>query len=326
MNAGNIIGQSSLISKMERILAGGRIVHAYLFTGPAGIGKKTMSKLLAQALICKGPGDKPCNSCSTCHQFVSGNHPDVIWIRRQEDKTGITVDQIRSMQSAVKAKPYQAGRRICFIENAHLMTEQAQNALLKTLEEPPSNTLFFLLAENTSTLLPTIVSRCQVFRVGSLSREDVTAILLNHLSVSKEEAATYAALSQGNPGKALSLAGDEVFRGCREKLINGLAQLGSLKALELYGLFDEYRERADELLEIMEVWFRDLLVFRETRDEELVVNLDKVPQIVRQINNLTGRDLKKVLEQLNYCRKLLKSNCNYQLTIENMLLSYQGGA
>jgi len=326
MNAGNIIGQSSLISKMERILAGGRIVHAYLFTGPAGIGKKTMSKLLAQALICKGPGDKPCNSCSTCHQFVSGNHPDVIWIRRQEDKTGITVDQIRSMQSAVKAKPYQAGRRICFIENAHLMTEQAQNALLKTLEEPPSNTLFFLLAENTSTLLPTIVSRCQVFRVGSLSREDVTAILLNHLSVSKEEAATYAALSQGNPGKALSLAGDEVFRGCREKLINGLAQLGSLKALELYGLFDEYRERADELLEIMEVWFRDLLVFRETRDEELVVNLDKVPQIVRQSNNLTGRDLKMMLEQVNYCRKLLKSNCNYQLTIENMLLSYQGGA
>ncbi|HHY81765.1 MAG TPA: DNA polymerase III subunit delta' [Clostridiales bacterium] len=322
MNANNILGQSSLISKMERILAGGRIVHAYLFTGPAGIGKKTMSNLLAQALICNEPGDKPCNRCSTCRQFLSGNHPDVIWIRRPEDKTGIIVDQIRSMQAIIKVKPYQAGKRICFIENAHLMTEQAQNALLKTLEEPPSYTVFFLLSDNTSTLLPTIVSRCQVFRVGSLSRETIKDILNQRLGISFEEAGTYAALSQGNPGKAISLAGDEVFRSCREKLINSLSQAGSLKILDIYGLFDENKEHIDELLDILEAWFRDLLIYRETKDASLVVNLDKMPQIVRQSSNFTSWELKKMLENVAFSRKVLKSNCNYQLTIENMLLSF----
>ncbi|HHU48100.1 MAG: DNA polymerase III subunit delta' [Caldicoprobacterales bacterium] len=326
MNTSNIIGQSPLIASMERILASGRIVHAYLFTGPAGAGKKTMSSLFAQALLCTNIEDKPCYTCRTCRQFASGNHPDVFWVRRQEDKTAIVVDQIRDLQAAIKVKTYQAGKRICFIENAHLLTQQAQNALLKTLEEPPPDTLFLLLAENTSALLPTILSRCQVFRIGSLSGEDIIEILSSRLSVKKEDAAVIAALSQGNPGKALALAEDETFQSCRKILIEGLSQAGSVRILDLYGVFADNRDRVEDLFNILQLWIRDLLIFKETGKWKLIINLDQTALLRMQVSHFTSAALKDMIEKVEESRTMLKRNSNYQITIENMLLSFQGGA
>jgi DNA polymerase-3 subunit delta' len=326
MNTTNIIGQSLLVGKMDQILAGGRVVHAYLFTGLAGAGKKTLSSLFAQALICEGQGDKPCNVCRTCRQYLAGSHPDVLWVRKPEDKTGIGVDQIRDMQAEIKVKPYQAGRRICFIETAHLMTDQAQNALLKTLEEPPPHTLIFLLADNTNALLPTILSRCQAFRISSISREDTAKILAGRLAMSQEEAMTYAALSQGIPGKALTLASDERFRDNRERLTAGMSLVGSPKILELYSAFKDNRGSADDLLDILVLWLRDLLILKETGNREMVVNLDKLSLLNKQIPAFTSRELQDMIEKIEESRRILKSNGNYQLTIENMLLNFQGGA
>jgi DNA polymerase-3 subunit delta' len=329
MNTTNIIGQSLLVGKMEQILTGGRIVHAYLFTGPAGSGKKTLSSLFAQALICEGQGDKPCNTCRTCRQFLAGSHPDVLWIRKPEDKTGIGVEQIRDMQTEIKVKPFQAGRRVCFIENAHLMTEQAQNALLKTLEEPPPFTLLILLADNSNALLPTILSRCQAFRVGCMAREEVARILISRLSLSHEEAMTYAALSQGIPGRALTLASDEGFRENRDRLTAGvnLAAGGApYRILELYGAFKDNKANADDLLDILALWFRDLLILKETGNKSLVINQDKISWLQKQLSSFTSRELKDMIENIEQSRRILKSNGNYQLTIENMLLNFQGGA
>lgn len=325
MNTNNIIGQSPLLAGMERILESGRIVHAYLFTGPAGAGKKTMSSLLAQALLCTNQGDKPCFVCSTCRQFASGNHPDVLWVRRRSDKTGIAVDQIRGLQAAIKVKPYQAGKRVCLIENAHLMTQQAQNALLKILEEPPSHTLFFLLAESTSALLPTILSRCQVFRVGSLSEEHLVEILHGRLSISGEHARMIAALSQGNPGKALALAEDEAFRSSRETLLKGMSQAGSIKILDVYGVFADNRQRADDFFDILQFWIRDLLILKETGEWGLIINLDQTALLKKQAAHFTSEALKDMIEKIEDSKSMLKRNSNYQLTVENMLLSFQGG-
>ncbi|HHU77540.1 MAG: DNA polymerase III subunit delta' [Caldicoprobacterales bacterium] len=322
MNTDHIIGQSPLIAGMKRILAGGRIVHAYLFTGPAGAGKKTMSGLFAQALLCTGQGNKPCRQCIVCRQFQSGNHPDVIRIKKPVDKTAIVVDQIRELQGIVKVKPYQAGKRVCFIEQAHLMTEQAQNALLKTLEEPPSHTLFFLLADNTNTLLSTILSRCQHFRIGSMSGEDISEILERRLSISRQDAAVYAALSQGNPGKAISLAEDDTFRHNREILIKGFSQAGSAGILELYDIFSRNKDRKEELLDILQIWIRDLLILKETGEWNLVVNLDQTHLLKRQVSRFTSAALRDMIKNIEESRRMLKNNSNYQLTVESLLLSF----
>lgn len=329
MNTNHIIGQLPLIAGMEQILIGGRIVHAYLFEGAAGSGKKTMSSLLAQALLCNKPDaeDKPCRKCIPCRQFENDNHPDVLRIRRLKDKTAITVDQIREMQSEIKVKPYQAGKRICFIEDAHLMNEQAQNALLKTLEEPPSHTLFFLLSNNLSSLKPTILSRCQLFRIAGLSRDDIALLLNKRLSIRNEEASTYAALSQGNPGKALALAEDEEFRDLRSQLINGMSRAGEVSmVLELIGPFMKYKERADDMLDILELWLRDILVLHETDDFNLIINKDQTAMLQKQASHFTGEVLQDMIKSIEQARKRLKSNTNYQLTIEAMLSHFQGGA
>jgi len=326
MNTGNIVGQSPLIAVMERILASGRIVHAYLFTGPAGAGKKTMSSLFAQALLCNDKVNKPCNTCKPCRQFVSGNHPDVFWIRRMENKTGIVVDQIRDLQAAIKVKTYQAGKRICFIDDAHLLTQQAQNAFLKTLEEPPSDTLFFLLAENTNTLLPTIISRCQIFRVRNLSKEDIIEILRRRLSIDRKDASVIAVLSQGNPGKALALANDDTFCQIRETLIKGMSLAGSVKILDLYEIFADNRDRVEDLFNILQLWIRDLLIIKETGEWSLVANQDQSALLKRQVSSFTSAALKDMIESIEGSRIMLKRNSNYQVTIENMLLNFQGGA
>ncbi len=326
MNTNNIIGQSPLIARMEQVLAGGRVVHAYLFEGPAGAGKKTMSGLFAKALLCEKSEDKPCHKCIPCKQYESGNHPDVLWVRRLQDKTAISVDQIRELQSEIKVKPFQEGRRICFIEEAHLMNQQAQNALLKTLEEPPSHTLFFLLADNTSSLLPTIISRCQLFRINSLSTEDIAMILNKRLSIGHEEASIYASLSQGNPGQALALAGDDEFRTLRELLINGMNDAGNPKIMDLIGPFTEYKERVDDLFTILQLWIRDIIILRETGDFNLIINRDQSPLLRKQASYFTREALQVMIGSIEEARKRLKSNTNYQLTIEAMLSHFQGGA
>lgn len=326
MNTIKIVGQSLLIDKIKMIISSGQIVHAYLFTGPAGAGKKTLSSFFAQTLICQGKGDELCNTCHTCRQFLAGTHPDVLWIRRPEGKTGIGVDQIRNMQSEIKVKPFQSGRRICFIENAQLMTEGAQNALLKTLEEPPPYTVIFLLADNTNALKPTILSRCQTIRVGSISREDTARILIERLKLSRDQAMTYAALSQGIPGKALALAQNEDFRGIRDRLTARVSLVGDVKILEEYDVFQDSRDMIDDLLDILVLWFRDMLIFLETEKTDLIINMDKISLLKEQAPLFTSRDLKDMIDKVEETRKIIKSHGNYQLAIENMLLNFKRGA
>lgn len=320
----NIIGQSPLISRMERMLSSGRIVHAYLFTGAAGAGKRTLSDLFAQSLICTGEGDKPCHVCHACIQFKTGNHPDIIRIQREKDKTGVSIDQIRNMQDELKVKPYQAGRRICIIEDAHTLKDQAQNALLKTLEEPPANTLIFLLAENTNAVLPTILSRCQTLRVDRLSRNEAAQILMDRLKLPRDEALVLAALSQGNPGKALSLAEDEDYRSKRASLLEGMKLAGTYKILDLAAVFIDNKEKYDELLDVLVLWARDLLLLHETNTADLIINVDKISMLNEQSKVFTSKALQDIIELIEKSRKIIKSNGNYQLTIENMLLGFSG--
>lgn len=326
MNTRPIVGQSQLVKMMDSIIASGRVAHAYLFTGPFGAGKKTLSLLFAQALLCEGEGEKPCYSCRSCKQIDSNNHPDIYHLVKEEDKTRIIVDQIRDLRERIRVKPYQSELRIVFIHRAQEMTVQAQNALLKTLEEPPSHTKFFLLADIANELLPTIISRCQIFKVNSLSTPDTAKILMDRLDILKEEASFYATIACGIPGKALMLASNEDFKQKRDRLIEKLGSKRPNDLLDLVPLFTEDRDLAFDLFDVLVFWFRDLLVAKETGRTDKIINMDKLSYLGRQTKAFTSRALQDNIELVEKSRRAIEGYSNFQLTIENMLLAFTGGA
>jgi len=325
MNTHQYIGQSSLVKHLDSIISSGRIVHAYLFTGPQGAGKKTWSSLLARALLCEDTGDKPCGCCPSCRQALSGNNPDITVIGPQEGRTGILVDQIRELQGDIIIKPYKSKRKIYIIDRAHTMNDQAQNALLKTLEEPPAYAHIMLLADNVNSLKPTILSRCQLLRVERMSREDVAAIIMQHHTLSHGEAMAYAALSQGVPGRGLALAAGSDLKDKRDQMHKLLQRMNAAELTELWSIFKDVREMADDLLDILQLWFRDILVFKETGEAGMVANMDKITCFKAQACLFTIPVLQDIIEVIEKSRRILRSNGNYQLTIENMLLRIQGG-
>ena len=325
MNFSDIIGQSTLVNYLKTILSSGKIAHSYIFIGPRGIGKKTISNIFAKALVCYEKKQEPCNICQSCRQFESGNHPDVY--RVISDKKTIGVDSIRDMQSDIKIKPFQGDRKIYIIDKADTMTVQAQNALLKTLEEPPKYAVIILLADNTSSLLPTVLSRCQLIKIPRLSPTHIAKIVEKKLGVSQEQALVYAKLSEGLPGKALELAGSQEYQQLREDVLNLIERLihaSALEAMEYAHFFEERREKVDDTLDLLELWLRDMLVCKENGETELIINMDRISIIKSLSKNFTTRAIRDMIEKVTATKKMLKSHANFQLAIENMLVNIRG--
>lgn len=326
MTFSDVIGQSLLVHRLKRIISSGRIVHAYLFSGPRGSGKKTFGSLFAKALLCESRDQRPCDRCLSCRRFVSGNHPDVVFIRLE--KSSIGVDDIREMQRDIQVKPFMHGYKIYIIEEAHAMTPQAQNALLKTLEDPPEHAVLILLSDRMEGMLPTVLSRCHMLRLGRMSRKDIGLILERRLGLSPADASSFARISQGLPGKALELAQSREYRDILDKTFEFIKALG--KGLTMADavqntFFAENRDHADEILDILLIWFRDLIVYQETQNEELIANIGKINLIKSQAGSFTTKEVQAIIEKIKECKKMLKGNANYQLAIDNMLLGMRGG-
>lgn len=324
MNTFDIIGQSTLINRLKSILNSGRIVHSYIFTGLSGAGKTTISNVFAKMLFCER-GDKPCNACKSCMQLDSGNHPDVIRITSQTKTIGI--DSIRELRAHIQIKPFQGPWKIYIIEKGDTMTQQAQNALLKTLEEPPKHAIIFILTENVASLLPTIISRCQIIRIPSLSTHEVAEIIERRTHIQKEEALVFAKLSGGLPGRGLELALSNEYQQMRDSSLEVLMRIskGSLiESLALIDFFLENRDKVVEILDMMELWFRDVLVLKQSRCQAIVINMDKLTQLRTLANIFTTKAIGCIIEGIEDSKRMLMSHANLQLTIENLLMRIQG--
>lgn len=325
MRSSNIIGQSLLLDRLENMVSSGRVAHAYLLTGPKGIGKTTIGETFARMLFCTSSARRPCGVCQSCIQFMSGNHPDFIQLIPKGKS--IKIDDIRNLRRDIVIKPYQGSRKVYMIDDAHIMTMHAQNALLKTLEEPPSYATIILGADNINVLLPTIISRCQVIPIKRLPSNAIHKILLER-GLSSDEASVFARMSEGLPGRGIALSLDEDFKTLREDVINYLDNLFSMKEWEVLGntaLFMDNREHIETILDILVVFMRDVLIYSETGDDSLIINRDKMSNINLYLNLFTKGQIRTIIENIETGRKMLKDNANYQLTIENMLLSIRGG-
>ena len=256
MKLSEFAGYGDKMEQLMRSVQAGRIVHALLFTGPHGSGKRTVARLFAQSLVCTGH-DRPCGVCPACKRFLNGTHPDVHVLR--PEKKSIGVDEVRALIDALALRPYEGGRHVALIEQAERMTPSAQNAMLKTLESPVGDAMFFLISDAPGGLLGTIVSRCQTVRFSDLSVQDCAAVLMRR-GMEPGRAALLAGAAQGSVGRALEIDGDEEWFSLREQVIRSIESLKGPATVAAAAVPLEDRKGGEgDILDIMELWARDLM-------------------------------------------------------------------
>ena len=308
------------MEQLRRSAASGRSSHAYLFLGGAGAGKRLIANTFAKALQCEGE-KRPCDSCKSCHAFNHGNHPDVIYFQPLKNGKTYTIEDVREqLLETVDLKPFQYEKKIYIIEKADTLNIQSQNALLKTLEEPPAHAVFLLLAERAEAFLPTILSRVVVMKIRPLSAETIADYLMQagHLA---EESHILSAYAQGRIGQALELVEDEGFREMRQDILGKLEALPSMSEGEAYLLAKDLEGYKNDLrfLDIMELWYRDLLTAKSLREEGYLIQRDKKDAIFRAAKEPAALLAKKAAA-VRTARMRLAQNANFRLTMEVMLM------
>ena len=315
-----IRGNTPLVEQLRRSAASGRSSHAYLFLGGAGAGKRLIANTFAKALQCEGE-KRPCDSCKSCHAFNHGNHPDVIYFQPLKNGKTYTIEDVREqLLETVDLKPFQYEKKIYIIEKADTLNIQSQNALLKTLEEPPAHAVFLLLAERAEAFLPTILSRVVVMKIRPLSAETIADYLMQagHLA---EESHILSAYAQGRIGQALELAEDEGFREMRQDILGKLEALPSMSEGEAYLLAKDLEGYKNDLrfLDIMELWYRDLLTAKSLREEGYLIQRDKKDAIFRAAKEPAALLAKKEAA-VSTARMRLAQNAKFRLRMEVMLM------
>ena len=315
-----IRGNTPLVEQLRRSAASGRSSHAYLFLGGAGAGTRLIANTFAKALQCEGE-KRPCDSCKSCHAFNHGNHPDVIYFQPLKNGKTYTIEDVREqLLETVDLKPFQYEKKIYIIEKADTLNIQSQNALLKTLEEPPAHAVFLLLAERAEAFLPTILSRVVVMKIRPLSAETIADYLMQagHLA---EESHILSAYAQGRIGQALELVEDEGFREMRQDILGKLEALPSMSEGDAYLLAKDLEGYKNDLrfLDIMELWYRDLLTAKSLREEGYLIQRDKKDAIFRAAKEPAALLAKKAAA-VRTARMRLAQNANFRLTMEVMLM------
>lgn len=314
-----IIGQPKAVKLLSRAIAGNRLAHGYLFTGPDGVGKATTALALAASLFCKALKERPCGHCSGCLKFSSGNHPDFLTIR--PDGAAIKIDQVRGLKKDLSFPPFEAGIRVVLIEDVQTMRREAGNSLLKILEEPPPDNLLLLIASESEPILPTIISRCQVIPFVPLSMEEATKVIhkLNP-DLKPEEAHALSMLTGGCPGKVLALHNEEVLQ-LRNECIHALLTCGQGEAgsveqgLDLAGRMAELKEGLNSLFDLLAIFFKEVMVASLCNGE----SQDSAELgAARERWNL--QQLSDMVQSVDYARRGLARNCNRGLVCEVMLL------
>ena len=325
-----MIGQERAQAALERGLADGRAAHAYLFVGPERVGKRTLALKLAQALNCEDD-ERPCGECSTCRRIAGGIHADVQTVTVEEAKDdegmqkGIHVSQIREIERATALKPFEGLTRVVIINPAEEMNAAAQNAFLKTLEEPPPQVVFVLVAADESRLLPTIRSRCQRLELRLPSLADVEAALLER-GVEGERARLLARLSRGRIGWALEMADDASLLERREESLAQARALGSMRVAERLALAERlaggYRRDPERLLAELgswRGWWRDVVLV-QAEAEDGIANIDHLAELREDAARLSRDGVAAFVRAVGEAGRQLQENAQPRLVLETLLL------
>ena len=319
----DVVGHREIIGYIQDAVQQNKVSHAYILNGQRGSGKKLLAKLFAMTLQCESGNADPCGECRSCIQAHNNNQPDIITVRH-EKPASISVDDIRQqLNGDIMIKPYSSPYKVYIIPDADLLTVQAQNALLKTIEEPPEYAVIFLLTENADSLLPTIRSRCVMLKLRNIKDKLVKKYLMEQLEIPDYQAELCAAFAQGNIGRAILLAKSEHFNEIKEEAIQLLKYIDEMELHEIVSAIKEinkYKLEVTDYLDIITIWYRDILLYKATKDVGGLVFGDQLKFIKEKAAKSSYEGIETILEAIEKAKTRLKANVNFDLVMELLLL------
>ena len=320
----DIVGHKQITTHLKNAIYMNKISHAYILNGEKSAGKMMIANAFAQTLQCESQGTEPCMTCRSCRQAKEHNQPDIIYVTHEKPNS-ISVDDIRhQVNHDIVIKPYSSKYKIYIIDEAEKMNLQAQNALLKTIEEPPIYAIILLLTTNASAFLPTILSRCITLNLKTVKEELITEHLMKYYKIPDYQAEICASFAQGNVGKAIQLAASEEFHELKQSVISLMKKLDDM---DLYEINDAvkgigaYKTQIQDYLDLMVIWFRDVLYLKATNNVNNLIFQDEVYDIKKQAAKKSYAGIQEIVTMLEQTRVRLQANVNFDLVIELLLLS-----
>ena len=296
-----IMGHEDIKEHLQMAIREDKPFHAYIFQGEVGCGKETMARTFAAGLQCTAEQEvRPCGKCPSCKQIDSGNQPDVIWVTRELSSIG--VDDVREkINSEMAIKPFSSPYKIFIVPEAERMTEAAQNALLKTIEEPPEYGIIILLTSNMSAILPTIQSRCLTLEFRPLTTAAIEKYLIDNYHVVDYRARTSAIFAQ-------------VLY-----LLKNVRNMTVSEMLEKIKEIGEDKDNIKDYIDLMVLWYRDVLLFKATKNMNQLVFQSEFRAISEEANQRDYEKIEEILSAFDKAKLRLKANVNFEVAMELML-------
>jgi DNA polymerase-3 subunit delta' len=324
-----IVGQSRAVALLQHSLEQGVMAHAYLLVGPPHVGKMTLALNLARAANCQG-AEPPCGECDACQKIASGRHADVQVIgldSSDKSRAEIGIDQVKEMQHSSSLSPFEGRYKIFIIDGAELLSTEAANCLLKTLEEPAEGVIFILLTVSESVLPATVVSRCQRLELRPLPTSQVGVALSEGWGVEPKKAELLARLSHGCLGWAISAADDDSLLQQRNQRLDRLIGITNADYEErfdyvnqLVAWFSQSRSLVQEILNLWLDWWRDLLLVRLGCGDD-ITNIDRKETLTGQAQGYSLAEVRAFIGSIQAAGEQLKKNANPRLVLEVLMLS-----
>lgn len=307
-----MIGHDKMKNSLLEAINNNKFTHAHILVGEKGIGKSVLAKFIALKLL----------GIDTVRE-----HVDIIYWSLDKGKSSIGVNTIRNIIEECNKKPFEGDNKVIIIDNGDKITFQAQNAFLKTIEEPPANVYIFILCEELEGMLDTIKSRCGIHKLKPLSDEEMILFLKNrYAGIEEEKLLVATSFAKGIPGKAESLIENEDFNLIRNtifELIYRIKDKDYETSLDYEKFFNDYSSRQEEVLDIVITIIRDIIIYKEIGDEGLLINIDKISEIKDLVNIFSLSKLNGMINIVDETRKILKNNVNSSLAFITMVLRMQ---
>lgn len=313
MDFNKIIGHEDIISRFRNNIEQGCVSHAYIIGGEEGSGKYTLANAFAKALQCESGGSESCGECKSCKQAESGNHPDIIYVTHEKPNT-ISVSEIREqVVNSMPIKPYNGKYKIYIIRDGEKMTEEAENALLKTIEEPPEYGIVMILTSNPEKLLPTIRSRCMLITTKPIKEKDIHDFLVSKYEVDEKKATFAIEYGQGNLGKAIMLATNEEYEQLIQSVISLETNIYDMTMDDIADAIQHctsFQMKINDYLDLMMMWYRDILVLKVTGNPDKILFKEQYLTIREQSKYLSFNELEEKSQSINNAKTRINANAN----------------
>lgn len=320
----DIVGHEQIIEHLKTAIEMGKVSHAYILNAPDLSGKMMIAEAFARALLCEKQDPDGCGECRSCRQSDDRNNPDIIYVKHDKPNT-ISVDDIRTqLNNDIVIKPYSNQYKIYIVDEAEKMNQQAQNALLKTIEEPPAYAVIMLLTTNADSFLQTIRSRCITLNLKSVKNDVIKSYLMTEKKIPDYQADVCAAFAQGVVGKAIKLASSDDFNELKESALSLIKRLDDIDLYEMgeaIKQISDYKLQVQDYFDLITVWYRDVLYMKATNDVNGLIFKDEVYDIKKQASKHSYHGIETIIEALDKAKLRINANVNFDLVIELLLMT-----